>query len=284
MSELARRHVTVALSGDGGDECFAGYTRYHWIDRVAKWTGALPKPLLRCAGVALQSLSTQAWDAILSPIPHRLRPAHVGDKIHKGAALLALGHADDMYRAVVAQWPEPGRVMPGFAEIGSAVTDPSLANDIPDQIARLRYFDMMQYLPDDILTKVDRASMAVSLEVRVPLLDHRVVEYSWRLPRAQLSHGLQGKKILRNILRRHVPAALFERPKMGFGIPLGDWIRGPLREWTADLLSERALSVSGLFDFAFVRQRLHEHQTGRRNWQYALWTILMFQAWYRRWA
>lgn len=284
VSELARQHVTVALSGDGGDECFAGYTRYHWIDRVAKWTGAVPKPLLRFAGSALQSLSTQAWDAVASPIPHRLRPAHVGDKIHKGAALLALDHPDDMYRAVVSQWPEPGKVMLAFAENGSAMRDRSIVGELPDQVARLRYFDMMQYLPDDILAKVDRASMAVSLEVRVPLLDHRVVEYAWRLPRSQLSSGMQGKKILRNILRRHVPAALFERPKMGFGVPLADWIRGPLREWTADLLSESELGKSGLFDVAFVRERLQEHQSGRRNWQYALWTVLMFQAWHQRWA
>ena len=284
VSELARRHVTVALSGDGGDECFGGYTRYHCIDRMAKLTGTMPGLLLRGAGAAQQSLSVEAWDTMLSPLPRRLRPTHIGDKIHKGAALLALRDADAMYHSVVAQWRDPGRVMPGLADAGQPPEHSGLATDLPDQVARLRYFDMMQYLPDDILTKVDRASMAVSLEARVPLLDHRVVEYSWRLPRASLGNAAQGKRILRQVLKRHVPAALFERPKQGFGIPLGQWIRGPLSEWAAELLSEQALKVSGLFDVAYVRQRFHEHQAGRRNWQYALWTVLMFQAWHRRWA
>ena len=164
VSELARRHVTVALSGDGGDECFGGYTRYHWIDRMAKLTGTMPGLLLRGAGAALQSLSVEAWDAIFSPLPRRLRPTHIGDKIHKGAALLALPHADAMYHSVVAQWRDPGRVMPGLADAGQPPEHAGLATDLPDQVARLRYFDMMQYLPDDILTKVDRASIAVSLK------------------------------------------------------------------------------------------------------------------------
>ncbi len=282
VSELARRHVTVALSGDGGDECFAGYTRYHWIGRLAKWTGMVPNPLLRGAGSALQSLSTQAWDVLLSPIPQRLRPAFVGDKIHKGAAVLALGDADAMYDAVTAQWQRPESIVPGFAD--TPPDDRQLAADLPNTVSRLRYRDMMQYLPDDILTKVDRASMAVSLEVRVPLLDHRVIEHSWRLPQRALSRGLTGKRILRNVLARHVPTELWDRQKMGFGIPVGDWIRGPLAGWAQDLLSERALRGSGLLDVAFVRQRFDEHQTGRRNWQYGLWTILMFQAWHQRWA
>jgi asparagine synthase (glutamine-hydrolysing) len=284
VSELARRHVTVALSGDGGDECFGGYTRYHWIARMAKLTGTMPGLLLRGAGAALQSLSVEAWDAVLSPLPRRFRPTHIGDKIHKGASLLGLRDADAMYHSVVAQWREPGRVMPGFVDSGRPAEHSGLATDLPDLVARLRYFDMMQYLPDDILTKVDRASMAASLEARVPLLDHRVVEYSWRLPRASLGNASQGKRILRQVLKRHVPAALFERPKQGFGIPIGQWLHGPLSEWAAELLSEQALKASGLFDIVYVRQRFHEHQSGRRNWQYALWTVLMFQTWFRRWA
>jgi len=151
-------------------------------------------------------------------------------------------------------------------------------------VARLRYFDMMHYLPDDILTKVDRASMAVALEARVPLLDHRVVEYAWRLPRAQLGRGRDSKRILRRILYRHVPAELLERPKMGFGIPFGDWIRGPLVDWAQDLLSEQSLQAAGFFNSAVIRKRFQEHLDGRRNWQSSLWTILMFQAWHRRWC
>ena len=140
------------------------------------------------------------------------------------------------------------------------------------------------YLPNDILTKVDRASMAVALEARVPLLDHRVVEYAWRLPRAQLGQVRDSKRILRRILYRHVPAALLERPKMGFGIPFGDWIRGPLVDWAQALLSEKSLAAAGIFDVAVIRGRFQEHNDGRRNWQSSLWTILMFQAWHRRWS
>jgi asparagine synthase (glutamine-hydrolysing) len=282
VSALARKDVTVALSGDGGDECFAGYTRYHWIERLAKWTQVFPQPVLRGAKSALQALSTETWDTLLSPIPARMRPTHIGDKIHKGAALLPLAGVEAMYSGVVAQWSEPHKAMRDSEPI--ALKYPDLSDRVRDPVARMRYLDMTHYLPNDILTKLDRASMAVSLEARVPLLDHRVVEYSWRLPRNVLTDGLVGKKILRNVLKRHLPPALFERQKMGFGIPLGEWIRGPLAEWANDLLSEESLKSSGLFDAAYVRRHLDEHLSGRRNWQYALWTIIMFQAWYRRWA
>ncbi|MEP7029774.1 MAG: asparagine synthase (glutamine-hydrolyzing) [Pseudolabrys sp.] len=284
VSELARRHVTVALSGDGGDECFAGYTRYHWIDQLSRLTAAVPGAVLRAASGTLRALSPDTWDALLSPIPRKLRPTHVGDKIHKGASLLALRGTDQIYRDMVAQWSDPTQAAPGATEPTGIWDDASIANDLPDRVARLRYFDMMHYLPDDILTKVDRASMAVSLEARVPLLDHRVVDYAWRLPRRQLGNGRQGKRILRRILHRHVPASLVERPKMGFGIPIGEWIRGPLSQWAADLLSEDALRKTGFFDAAVIRGRFQEHLAGRRNWQNSLWTILMFQAWHRRWC
>lgn len=284
VSALARQDVTVALSGDGGDECFAGYTRYHWIERLAKWTQFLPQPILRGAKTALQALSTESWDTLLSPIPARMRPTFIGDKIHKAAALLPLaGGIEAMYSGAVAQWPSPHQAMRDFGGDQSTFKYPDLSDRVQDPVARMRYLDMTHYLPNDILTKLDRASMAVSLEARVPLLDHRVVEYSWRLPRNVLTDGLVGKKILRNVLKRHVPPALFERQKMGFGIPLGEWIRGPLAEWAGDLLSEQSLKTSGLFDVAYIRRHLDEHMTGRRNWQHALWTIIMFQAWHRRW-
>jgi asparagine synthase (glutamine-hydrolysing) len=283
VSELARRDVTVALSGDGGDECFAGYTRYHWIDRLARLTGAMPASLLRGTGAALRMLSTETWDALLSPLPQRLRPRQAGDKIHKASAILPLGGTEEIYRGLVAQWSDPRAAMPGVEEPPGVWDETGIARDLPDRVARLRYFDMMHYLPDDILTKVDRASMAVSLEARVPLLDHRVVEYAWRLPRSQLGGARDGKRILRRILHRHVPAGLVERPKSGFGVPVGDWIRGPLSEWASDLLSEPSLQSSGLFDSGVIRQRYREHLSGHRNWQSSLWTILMFQAWHRRW-
>jgi asparagine synthase (glutamine-hydrolysing) len=284
VSQLARRDVTVALSGDGGDECFAGYTRYHWIDRLSAWTAAIPRPFLHVGSALLQSLSVDAWDALTAPLPARLKPRHIGDKIHKGANILAMDTAEGMYRRVVSQWADPSDIMPGASDIAGPWDERCLSKDIPDRVARLRYFDMIQYLPDDILTKVDRASMAVSLEARVPLLDHRVVERCWSLPRRNLARGLTGKWILRKILHRFVPAELVERPKAGFGIPLGDWLRGPLAEWSHDLLSDRSLAETGLFDATTIRLRLQEHMSGKRNWSAPLWTMLMFQAWHRKWA
>jgi asparagine synthase (glutamine-hydrolysing) len=283
VSELARRDVTVALSGDGGDECFAGYVRHHWIDRLSRLTALVPTSVLGGTGSALRALSPEVWDSFLSPLPQRLLPRHAGDKIHKAAAILALGNTESMYRGAIAQWPDPHAAMPGVAEPKGIWDEEGAAQKLPDRVARLRYFDMMHYLPDDILTKVDRASMAVSLEARVPLLDHRVVEYAWRLPRSQLGGSRNGKLILRRILHRHVPAAVVERPKMGFAVPIGDWIRGPLLEWASDLLSEQSLRSTGMFDSGLIRTRFREHLEGRRNWQSALWTMLMFQAWHRRW-
>ena len=283
VSQLARKNVTVALSGDGGDECFAGYVRHHWIDRLASFERVVPYSLSRGVSLALQSLSPGAWDTILSPLPRRLRPAHIGDKIHKMAALLPLTSLDQMYRRVIAQWPEPDKVVLNNVEPAEPWDDSELGSALPDHLSRLRYFDMRQYLPEDILTKVDRASMAVSLEVRVPLLDHRVVEFSWRLPRLALRQGIQGKRILRSVLHRYVPPALVDRPKAGFAVPIGDWIRGPLSDWASDLLSPRALAASGLLDSKFILQKLEEHRNGRRDWSHGLWTVLMFQGWHRRW-
>lgn len=284
VSELARRSVTVALSGDGGDEGFGGYVRHHWINRLSAWNRIVPGPLSRTLGGGLRLLSPAAWDALLSPLPARLRPTFVGDKIYKAAALAALGGTGQIYRRMIAQWPEPSRALRQANEPSAVWDDPAIADDLADPSARTRYFDMMHYLPDDILTKVDRASMAVSLEARVPLLDHRVVEYSWRLPRSALIEGSKGKIILRRILHKYVPRTLVERPKAGFAIPIGDWIRGPLSDWAAELLSESSLAKRGLFDVAEIRRVFAEHQAGIRDWQYPLWTILMFQAWHNRWA
>jgi asparagine synthase (glutamine-hydrolysing) len=284
VSELARRSVTVALSGDGGDEGFGGYVRHHWINRLSAWNRFMPRPLSRTLGGGLQLLSPAAWDALLSPLPARLRPTFAGDKIHKAAALVALGSTEQIYRRMIAQWAEPSRALREANEPFAVWDDPAIASDLPDPSARTRYFDMMHYLPDDILTKVDRASMAVSLEARVPLLDHRVVEHSWRLPRSALIEGAKGKVILRRILNKYVPRSLVERPKAGFAIPIGDWIRGPLSGWAAELLSDSSLAKSGLFHVAEIRRAFLEHQKGIRDWQYPLWTILMFQAWHNRWA
>lgn len=280
VSELARKSVTVSLSGDGGDEIFAGYVRYQGIDRLWNALGPLPIPLRRAGSGLLQMLSPDAWDALLSPVPARFKPKFLGDKIHKAAGIMAEADADAMYGRLVTQWD-------GEALVNGAgprrAEDGALAADLPETVARLRYRDMTTYLPDDILTKVDRASMAISLEARVPLLDHRVVEYAWRLPPDRLLKNGQGKRLLRQVLYKYVPQQMVERPKTGFGIPLGDWLRGPLKDWAGDLLSEDSLRRDGLIDPGPVQQRWREHLSGQRNHQHSLWTVLMFQAWRARW-
>ncbi|HEX6958394.1 MAG TPA: asparagine synthase (glutamine-hydrolyzing) [Ferrovibrio sp.] len=281
VSELARQKVTVSLSGDGGDEVFAGYVRYQGIDRLWRAAGFLPPGLRGGLGGALTLLSPDAWEALLSPLPARYKPRFVGDKLHKAAAIMAQPDPDAMYDRLTALWPEAAAMVAGAGPLPDH--DPTLAADLPEIVARLRYRDMTGYLPDDILAKVDRASMAVSLEARVPLLDHRVVEFAWTLPPDRLLGDGQGKRILRSVLYRYVPRALVERPKTGFGIPLGDWLRGPLRDWAEALLSEQRLREDGLIDPKLVRRRWQEHLGGSRNWQYALWTVLMFQAWRQRW-
>ena len=282
LARLTRRHVTVALSGDGGDEVFAGYNRYLWLPRLWRRLGATPRPFRLGLAGALRALSPAAWDVLGRALPRGRRPRQLGDKLWKAGAALCQDSLDEAYRSVVSQWPEPARLVPGAREAEVIPGGPELARDLPDPLARMQYCDMATYLPDDILTKVDRASMAASLEARVPLLDHRVVEFAWRLPRPMLVDGGVSKAPLRRILDRYVPRSLVERPKSGFGVPLEAWLRGPLRDWADDLLSEAALGECGLLDPRPIRRAWQAHLSGRRNHQHALWCILMFQAWSRR--
>ena len=283
VSAMTRRHVTVALSGDGGDELFAGYNRYQLTQRFWRALSLLPQPLRKSAAAALTALSPDRWTSLLSALPSRLRPPQIGDKVHKVAAVLKLDSADAIYRRLVSHW-EPFEIMPQAREPRTILDDDKLPTEFPELLARMQFLDLVTYLPDDILTKLDRASMAVALEARVPLLDHRVVEFSWRLPRAAKVRRGTSKWLLRQVLYRHVPPALVERPKMGFGIPLGEWLRGPLRDWAEALLNERRLREAGLLDHAMVRRFWQEHVDGRRNWQYLLWDVLMLEAWRERWA
>jgi asparagine synthase (glutamine-hydrolysing) len=283
VSRLARSAVTVALSGDGGDEVFGGYVRYQGIARLAGAARRFPAPIRRFAARSIELLSADAWDVLARPLPRSLKPAHAGDKIRKGAALLSASDPLDMYRRLVSYTPQPGRFLPNVAEPADVVERLGGETHGLDTVAQLRLLDTLTYLPDDILTKVDRASMAVGLEARVPLLDHRVVEFAWRIPSAQLIAGGEGKRPLRAVLARYVPRALVDRPKMGFGIPVGEWIRGPLRPWAEDMLSPGALA-DGLFDGAAVRRWFAEFLAGRRDAQHGLWALLQFQAWRRAYA
>jgi asparagine synthase (glutamine-hydrolysing) len=283
VSRLAREQVTVALSGDGGDEVFGGYVRYQGIAKLARVARRLPGPLRRLAAGAIELVSADAWDTLAQALPRRLAPSHPGDKIRKGAAILGEEDPLAMYRRIVSLTPEPGRLLPGVAEPPDVIARLGAETRGLDTVGKLRLLDMLTYLPDDILTKVDRASMAVSLEARVPLLDHRVVEFAWRIPSHRLIAGGQGKRPLRAVLARHVPSALVDRPKTGFGIPVGEWLKGPLRPWAEDLLSPTALS-DGLFDRAAVRRWFDEFLSGRRDAQHGLWALLQFQAWRRAYA
>jgi asparagine synthase (glutamine-hydrolysing) len=281
VSAMTRKHVTVALSGDGGDELFAGYNRYHLTKRFWRWIALMPAPLRKAVAAALTAVPPDRWTSALSKLPGGL--PQIGDKLHKAAPVLRLDNADSLYHRLVSHW-QPDDIMLDAREPRGILNDETVTADIPDLVGRMQFLDLVTYLPDDILTKVDRASMAVALEARVPLIDHRVVEFSWRLPRDVMVRKGVSKWILRQVLYRHVPPALIERPKMGFGIPLGEWLRGPLRDWAENLLSESRLRDSGLVDATKVRRYWTEHLQGHRNWQYHLWDVLMLEAWLERWA
>jgi asparagine synthase (glutamine-hydrolysing) len=274
LSKLTRRHVTVALSGDGGDELFAGYTRHRFARMVSK----VPAPLGRALACGLGVAGPALWDRVFSALPARHRPRLGADKMYKAAGLFSAGGASG-YRSLVSAWDTPEDIVRHAQEPRGPIFDAEIARALPDPLDRMQYLDTITYLPDDILTKVDRASMAVALEVRVPILDHRIVEFAWRLPsRFKMRHG-KGKWLLRQVLYRHVPKELVERPKTGFAVPIGSWLRGPLRGWAEELLSEKRLSEGGLLNPAPIRARWQEHLEGRRNWHASLWTVLMFQAW-----
>jgi asparagine synthase (glutamine-hydrolysing) len=280
VSELARRHVTVALSGDGGDEVFAGYTRYFLGQGWGRRIGAAPLALRRLAGAAIGALPPSLWDAVARAVPERRRPRHAGARASKLAAVLSERDDAGAYRQLVSQWPEPARLVPGGAE--PTLRAAGAARQLDDATERMQLMDLLTYLPNDILTKVDRASMAVGLEARVPLIDHRVVEFAWRLPmRFKLRRGVS-KWLLRQVLYRHVPPALIERPKTGFSVPIGAWLKGPLRDWAENLLSPARLKASGVLDPAPVAAAWRDHLAGRRNAEHPLWCVLMFEAWRER--
>jgi asparagine synthase (glutamine-hydrolysing) len=284
VSQLARQHVTVSLSGDAGDELFCGYSRYQFAASLWNSITAGPLPLRRLAAKGITTISVDSWNKmakVLAPcMPRSMRFANTGDKLHKGAQVITCATLDALYLGLVSHWDDPASLVIGGSEPPTVLRSESPALSGLDGIGRMMALDLLTYLPDDILVKVDRAAMSVALETRVPFLDHRVVEFALSLPQSMKLKGGVSKWALREVLYKYVPKPLIERPKMGFGVPVGDWLRGPLRDWSESLLDASRLRSEGFFDPAQVRSKWQEHLSGQRNWQYHLWDVLMFQAWH----
>lgn len=283
VSKLASASVRVALSGDGGDEVFGGYNRYVSAKRLWQKTQWIPRPARAITGAAIRSIPQASWDSlfrVVGPLlPRALRASTPGAKAHKFAAVMGSRNGFEYYRTLTSHWEDPAKIVIGAVEPPTQFTvaktfaaDAQLEN-------WMMAMDTQSYLPDDILVKVDRAAMAHGLETRVPYIDEAVLNLAWRMPLSMKIRGDESKWLLRQILNRHVPPELINRPKMGFGIPLGEWLRGPLRDWAENLLDRNRLETEGYFHADVVRKIWDDHQSKRHGWEHHLWTILMFQAW-----
>lgn len=283
VSELARRHVTVSLAGDGGDELFGGYNRYRQAQSIWQKIGWIPSPGRTAIAKAISSLPAGVLNGVsqlTKPlVPKAYAAMSSSDRLAKLALILQADSREGFYKRFVSHWKEPTSLVPGSDEPPTSLTDRKQWADIDDFTHTMMYLDTVSYLPDDILVKVDRASMAVSLEAREPMLDHRLVEFAWRLPLSMKVRNGQGKWPLLQVLYRHIPREMVDRPKKGFGVPLESWLRGPLRDWAESLLDQSSLKNQGYLNADLVRTRWTEHLDGVRNWHYYIWDVLMFQAW-----
>ena len=288
VSRAARSDVKVALSGDGGDELFGGYERYLWWPAIMNMAGAVPLPARRALGALIGAVPAGAWNAIgrgYHGVAGRYGPSTrwAGKASRLASRLQSIRDVEDIHLDLVTEWRHPDRLLQSAMKTGTSrsLFDFDLPVHAMESIAaRMMYRDTLTYLPDDILCKVDRASMGVSIEVRVPFLDHEVLKFAWSLPIEQKIRGREGKRILRQLLYRYVPQTLVERPKAGFAIPIGQWLRGPLRDWAEALIDERRLDREGFFEAKPIRKIWAEHLSDRYDWTAKLWTILMFQAWH----
>ena len=280
VSKLAKRHVTVSLSGDGGDELFGGYNRYFMADRAWNKIEKIPFAVRKIISKGIILLSPKVWSFLINNafklLPKRFSMAHPGDKIYKLSKMLLSDNIYNVYDGLVSHWDNSFEVV---IDCKKKARNTGENINLAHSEEGMMLLDSITYLPDDILHKVDRAAMSVSLETRAPFLDKNVVKFSWRLPFNMKIRDSQGKWILRKVLDRYVPKELIDRPKMGFGVPIDSWLRGPLREWAEELLSEERLKNDGYFHVKPIREKWNEHLSGHRNWQYHLWSVLMFQVW-----
>ena len=279
LSQLAKKDVKVALSGDGGDELFCGYNRYMSTNNWSKKFNSVPISLRKILAYAVKLISQKNWNKLFKLLPGLNQHINYGHKIHKGAKALEANTLSDLYYILISHWQNPTEVVTNSKEPPTFLSEfnPELLNFNNHQ--KMMMLDLITFLPNSILVKVDRASMASSLEARVPFLDHELIEYSWKIPHSLKFRNGKGKWILRQILSNYVPKNLTERPKKGFGIPIGIWLRGPLRDWAENLLNEKRLTQEGYFNPKQIRDKWQEHLLNKHNWQYDLWNVLMFQAW-----
>lgn len=282
VSKMAREHVTVSLSGDGGDELFCGYNRYLMTANLWSKISKMPRWLRKVMAKLLMAIPTHIWNKINVFLPLRFKMNNLGDKMHKASGVIVASDISELYLGLVSHFSIPEEIVLNSKEPKTVITDTNRNPSLHSPILNMMALDTLSYMTDDILVKVDRAAMANSLETRVPFLDHHVFGTAWRLPLDLKLNGTSTKHCLREILFKYVPKELIERPKTGFGIPLAEWLRGPLQDWADKLLEPSRVKAEGFFDANKVNTMWEEHKSGKRNWQYRLWNVLMFQLWYER--